>query len=296
MALQFFAFSLGLLTVGVAGGLFLQQRKTSIGFFLLFVIGFTLDTLSLLGWSYITAAGLSSPGSYFVRELVNKIAGILMASALPGLAHSVLVTPYRRAERVFLAAVLSVQGLLTVAHLVTLDILWLGKATKIPLYVSVIYTLAFSAIRFRTIGNAIVRRAFLIVFAIATLQIPVILLKEYVFDILPNRESGVVVILSSPSLLIAIAVVGLFFTIRFFGQPAYMRDGRPTDHFVDAFGISKREQDIVQHLLIGETNEQIAAALFISPHTVNRHVYSIYRKLNVKNRVQLLNLLRSREG
>ena len=45
-----------------------------------------------------------------------------------------------------------------------------------------------------------------------------------------------------------------------------------------------REQEVLK--LIGEhmTNQEIAAALSISPETVKRHSMSIFRKLNVKNR------------
>ncbi|MFC7640562.1 response regulator transcription factor [Streptosporangium lutulentum] len=37
----------------------------------------------------------------------------------------------------------------------------------------------------------------------------------------------------------------------------------------------------------GHTNRSAAAELFISPHTVNTHVTSIFRKLSVTSRVQL---------
>lgn len=40
----------------------------------------------------------------------------------------------------------------------------------------------------------------------------------------------------------------------------------------------------------GKTNKEIADELFISLQTVKDHVYRIFKKTNVKNRVHLVNL------
>jgi len=64
--------------------------------------------------------------------------------------------------------------------------------------------------------------------------------------------------------------------------------------FVARLGISVRERDIVRLLLRGCRNQEIGEALFISSHTVKNHVYNVYRKAGVRNRVQLANLVRGR--
>jgi DNA-binding CsgD family transcriptional regulator len=61
-------------------------------------------------------------------------------------------------------------------------------------------------------------------------------------------------------------------------------------HLVTKYGISRREQEIIEHLRHGRSNEEIAERLFISTRTVKGHLYRIYRKTKVKNRVQLANL------
>lgn len=50
--------------------------------------------------------------------------------------------------------------------------------------------------------------------------------------------------------------------------------------------LSKREQEVLNHLAVGETTSQIAAALFISENTVKTHVRRILKKLNVANRTE----------
>jgi DNA-binding NarL/FixJ family response regulator len=49
-------------------------------------------------------------------------------------------------------------------------------------------------------------------------------------------------------------------------------------------GLSKRELDVLRLLVEGRSNQDIAAALFISPHTVIRHVANIMSKLELDSR------------
>lgn len=48
--------------------------------------------------------------------------------------------------------------------------------------------------------------------------------------------------------------------------------------------ISAREREVLQLLAKGETGAGIAAALFLSPHTVRSHLRNIYAKYEVANR------------
>lgn len=56
--------------------------------------------------------------------------------------------------------------------------------------------------------------------------------------------------------------------------------------------LSDREKEIFDLICLGRTNRQIASELFISPHTVNYHLRKIYRRLNVRSRVELLSQYR----
>jgi DNA-binding CsgD family transcriptional regulator len=58
------------------------------------------------------------------------------------------------------------------------------------------------------------------------------------------------------------------------------------------YGITPREAEIVAQICAGRSNKAIGEALFISVHTVKRHVNQIYQKIDVKNRVQLANAVR----
>lgn len=55
---------------------------------------------------------------------------------------------------------------------------------------------------------------------------------------------------------------------------------------------SKREQEIINHILNGDSNAQIAEKLYLSEGTVKWHISNIYKKANCKNRSSLIKLLK----
>jgi DNA-binding NarL/FixJ family response regulator len=66
------------------------------------------------------------------------------------------------------------------------------------------------------------------------------------------------------------------------------RTARPTAPASDAIDemLSSREREVLRLLADGLTDREIAAALAISPRTVESHVSSVLRKLGVRNRAE----------
>ena len=62
--------------------------------------------------------------------------------------------------------------------------------------------------------------------------------------------------------------------------------GKVKAHLQDAQALTTREMEILSLLAIGSTNEEIGATLCISINTVKTHVYNIFHKINVPNRLQ----------
>jgi len=50
--------------------------------------------------------------------------------------------------------------------------------------------------------------------------------------------------------------------------------------------LSERETVVLDQIVLGLTNRQIAARLVVSTNTINKQVQSILRKFEVRNRVQ----------
>lgn len=91
-------------------------------------------------------------------------------------------------------------------------------------------------------------------------------------------------------------IIPLLFLNRYlkrnYVHPVNVVTGITRESFVEKFGISKRESEIVDEIIKGRSNQEISDRLFISIQTVKDHIHNIYLKTEVKNRVQLTNLIR----
>lgn len=52
--------------------------------------------------------------------------------------------------------------------------------------------------------------------------------------------------------------------------------------------LTKREQQIIKLISKGDSNVEIAEKLFVSENTVKTHLHNVFKKINVKNRLQAL--------
>jgi len=95
--------------------------------------------------------------------------------------------------------------------------------------------------------------------------------------------------------LFFLAVVGilLFQAVPYLFQPEIASSYQLPDEIVRQYGISPREREIITMLVQGYRNKVIGEKLFISSITVKNHIYHIYQKTGVSNKVQLMNLISS---
>jgi len=69
-------------------------------------------------------------------------------------------------------------------------------------------------------------------------------------------------------------------------EPSDRHDLAPL--IIAAYGLTVRESQVAQHLLLGASTKEIAAVLSISAHTVNDHVKAIFDKTGSRSRGDLL--------
>ena len=118
--------------------------------------------------------------------------------------------------------------------------------------------------------------------------------EEYFFQMLNAGASGYVPKRAAPEeLLIAIRAaaageVYLYPSMAKLLVRDYLSAERPAEEKANLDGLTDREHEVLIHLAEGSSNEEIAAALVISPKTVERHRENIMRKLNLHSRSELV--------
>lgn len=70
---------------------------------------------------------------------------------------------------------------------------------------------------------------------------------------------------------------------------AFDKENLPLSHaaIIKEHNITERELEVLQLILNGYSNHEISTKLFISSNTARNHIYSIFKKLDVKNRLEL---------
>ncbi len=67
-----------------------------------------------------------------------------------------------------------------------------------------------------------------------------------------------------------------------------MKDKSNIEDHIKSFNLSKRETEVLEYIILGLSNNEIAEKVFVSKNTIKTHVKNIYSKLEVKSRIQAM--------
>ncbi len=90
--------------------------------------------------------------------------------------------------------------------------------------------------------------------------------------------------------------LGLWAGKHYFDRTKPQAPAHPIDLslFITEHELSKREGEVLQLILEGKSNQEIADQLFVSLNTIKSHVSSVFSKTGVRRRTQLINLVQHR--
>ncbi len=118
--------------------------------------------------------------------------------------------------------------------------------------------------------------------------------EEYFFKMLEAGASGYVPKRAAPEELLtairaaAVGEVYLYPSLAKLLVNDFLNQEHPPEEKASFDGLTEREHEVLTYLAEGANNEHIAAALVISPKTVERHRENIMRKLNMHSRAELV--------
>jgi DNA-binding CsgD family transcriptional regulator len=99
-----------------------------------------------------------------------------------------------------------------------------------------------------------------------------------------------------PSVLFLSPLIQLVFIKKFLNKfyishPLLYEPKKNLSVVYKTFKITEREKEIIELICQGKSNREIEETLHISLQTVKNYIYNIFQKLNVRNRVELSNLI-----
>lgn len=156
----------------------------------------------------------------------------------------------------------------------------------IPIILASLFMALYTLFNFRNIADKFLKKSILSFILISSLFLPFLLLF-FVED-----YYSLINILTYIYFL-TISVASIIFGYYFFARKPYMEGGKPTQNFADKFSITQREMEVIELILMGKTTKDIGDELCIAARTVTTHITNIYSKVNIKSRVQLINLFGS---
>ncbi len=89
-----------------------------------------------------------------------------------------------------------------------------------------------------------------------------------------------------------ITIFAIIFLLYLPDKPDINKDS--LQEFYKWHKITNREKEIISLIIKGYDNKKIGKTLYISSRTVKAHIYNIYQKSDVKNRIELINKIKNK--
>lgn len=292
LALYILAFSLGIGVIGLGA---LTFRRLRIGFYATFTLLFTALTILMLREGISTydkvTGRVLGPAVAMMLLWLSVVGNGLLAYSIPVLSLRLISAPIRGWRTV--AHVLIVVALAVVGGLKELvaepwtDILDHLGLTALYAYGTVVLLMGLNRIEAASLRGLV--RRFLIL--AAALLLPG--LAQLALKYLPGSPA---LLREYPFVRVVYYLASIGLVLSYAARPPEASElagcSLPVS-FVQRYNISPRECEIITMMERGYSNSKLAEALFISTRTVKNHVYHIYQKTGAKNKVQLINLVRT---
>lgn len=171
----------------------------------------------------------------------------------------------------------------------------ISATVKLILLSVIAYEILTVLISYKQIASKELKKAIRVFIIISMVFFPFILLEAFRQNVTWISNLTFIKLMALPAFFMAINICTLVFAVTYFNSPAFVKNNQLTDYFKKKYNITEKESEVIELLISGLTYKQIADKLFIANKTVDNHVQNIYKKLEVTSKIQLSNLVRSRE-
>ena len=253
-----------------------------------FTIAFLLLIIASTFQSFLET---SSPALFNLTEMLTNVLIVVFAISIPVNIHKERVDRHRKTRNSIVFTIGSVMVISIILLYHFNQPIFTIILVSLHLFLSVLYSMFFllfskpgPLIRAREKSERLIASIILVVMVSAFVLFVVNVEK---FTLKQMQQNGGVVLAVICIVLAAGKIPG---DIKRLVQSE--RIVTADENQLARLGITQREHEVILLLITGKTYKEIAAELFISLPTVKTHVSNIYSKANVRNRLELSNLIK----
>jgi DNA-binding CsgD family transcriptional regulator len=301
MSMEIVAFFLYILCLVTGGGtIFLSfylhktYNERAFALYGFFVISATLLMIAELLTAYAETTFEETTRALWIAYGLTYLTGAsLMVLSLPRLAYSVIPKTIGPKSKILHVAAAAVAIVVAIAYVTTRSRI-LGGVSSASVVFFQVHAGAICFRNFKSIQSREVRSFIKSFTILICVFLPVFILYIVITDLERLPPRGPYPPFPQIGYYLSAAGISFFHGWKFFFNPIKAADDALRDTFVSAFKITRREREIIGLVVQGFSNKRIADTLFISASTVKNHLFNIYCKVQVSNRIQLLHALRIR--
>ncbi|MCX7708720.1 MAG: helix-turn-helix transcriptional regulator [Clostridia bacterium] len=298
------AFLVGMTVVIASAAAYLKFRKPVFKNYGLFVISLSFFMMDQTGAAYKLVSLVGDRYTDILLKLLSAVGYAIMTYSLPRFMHDIFgdeMDEKRKDLFSILALVLPVSAVIlyyTMALWVVAILVFNGILIGTVVYAGWVVQKNAGTLQDSTKRDIIKR------FKVLTLTgIPFILL-DMVVEKMPVVGSYFPYgIFAVPTFYLLWNSLTLYYAFKYFDSDKFSseelknntseNDGETAmNAFAERYGITSREKEVVALISKGLSYNRICEELVISMPTVKSHVYNIYQKTGVKNRIELINKIK----
>ena len=277
-----------------------KKRSSAVKNYAFLLIGLTLTLAEQTAASYLRVNAIGQTYLEVILTMISSTGCSLIIFYLPSFMYSFF-------EKEMPALVRSIFWVLACIPLVTIVLYYtlpwpfiILTVSNLALLISVIYTVTIGIKYLKTLSDK--RRRILKVFlTVMCLFIPYLFLDIKIESLPGIGRHFPYGILSLPLFYIILNSISLYIGVKEWTKSSIIEEKLQdaptanTDEMLHQFNITPREREVISLLIKGYSYTQMADELVISLSTTKSHVYNIYQKTGVKNKVELINLLNGKQ-
>ena len=286
---------------------YMKYKISIIKSYTIFIIALTIILLGQTITSYNIINIVQSSSLNAILNISSYVAVGFIIYFLPLLAHEVVEKKWTSKKRVFFQATTFLPLSCLLIYYVTPYKNLMNILSSSILFLVIFYSLIFMYLNYKYIKTEYKKRALKTFLIITVLFAPYMYLDTKSEQISFLSKSFPYGLLSLPLFYMLWNLLSMYFAVKYFkdaideshdlnSQKDIVEVQNKQTEFFEKFNITNREKEIILLLIKGDSYNQLSEELSISLTTVKTHVHNIYRKADVKNKIQLINLINGSEA